>query len=85
MIYVVAEAERSDVPDLASTFLDAFKDDPLLGQIWPKVAPNVGHAYHARQFAKSFENMERWGIVWRKVVEKDSGLAVPLRHSLPIK
>lgn len=83
-MYAVVEAQRSDVPELTSTFLDAFRDDPMLGQIWPNVRPDVSHAYHARRFAVSFENTERSGVVWRKVVEKESRYAVPssrLSHS----
>ncbi len=77
MTYSVVDAQRSDADELSSIFLDAFKEDPMLGQIWPNVAPDVLHAYHTRQFVESFENMEPRGIVFKKVVDQESRYAVP--------
>lgn len=77
MTYSVVDAQRSDADELSSIFLDAFKEDPMLGQIWPNVAPDILHAYHARQFVESFENMEPRGIVFKKVVDQESRYAVP--------
>jgi len=78
MKYTIVDAQTSDVSEITSAFMDAFKDDPIVGQIWPNVALNVSHAHHARRFAEHFENMERDGTVYRKVVEKESGFVVPI-------
>jgi hypothetical protein len=77
MSYAVVEAHRSDIPDLITIFLDSFKDDPILGHIWPNVAPDVSHAYHSRRFTESFENLEHDGSVYRKVIEQESKYAMP--------
>lgn len=77
MKYEVLPATRADVPALAKTFIDAFHEDPMLGQIWPNVDPDVHLAYQTRQFDAHFDHAARDGNVHRKV-EDESGYLVLL-------
>lgn len=81
MTYKVLPATRTDVPALAKTFIDAFAGDPILGQIWPNVAPDVHLAYQTRQFEGHFDHAARDGNVHRKVVD-ESGYVFSLRTLL---
>lgn len=83
MGYLVVEAKLSDVPDIVSTFFDAFRDDHIIRQIWHCVPQDISFAYQCRRFAKHFDNMDRDGTVYRKAVDEDTGCIIP-EHLLSI-
>ena len=66
-------AQPSDVDDIVTVYLAAFKDDPILGYVWCDVLPEANHAYMVRYFRQYFGDAERDGAWFRRVVDNESG------------
>ena len=73
MAYKTFPAQPSDIGDIVTVYLAAFKNDPILGYVWRDVPSDANHAYMVRHFGWYFDNAKRDGAWFRKVVDEASG------------
>ncbi|KAL8951066.1 MAG: hypothetical protein Q9222_002938 [Ikaeria aurantiellina] len=73
MPFQVLPAEPSDIPEIAVIQHEAFKDDPIIGRLWPDVDRQVKHEYDIKFLQRHFAQKELMGSVFHKVVDTESG------------
>ena len=73
MTYSILPAQPSDVSDIALISHDAFKDDPIVGQLTPNVPREADHAWQVRSLTGTIANAERDGVRFMKAIDDESG------------
>ncbi|KAI4152622.1 MAG: hypothetical protein L6R39_001757 [Caloplaca ligustica] len=76
MAFQLLPSEPSDVPEIADIHHEAFKDDPILGQLMRDVPLDRKHDYDRKFFEKAFAQAPFMGSVFHKVVDTDTGKIV---------
>ncbi|KAL8708855.1 MAG: hypothetical protein Q9220_006311 [cf. Caloplaca sp. 1 TL-2023] len=76
MPFQILPAEPSDIPEIAVIQHEAFKDDPIIGRLWPDVDRQVKHEYDIKLLQRHFAQKELLGSVFHKLVDTENGKIV---------
>lgn len=71
MAYKLLPATIADIPDIVTVYDAAFKDDPFVGQIMPKVNPAAKREYDEAYYTNEFEMGLLNGLRFFKAVDGD--------------
>ncbi|KAL8723887.1 MAG: hypothetical protein Q9181_007107 [Wetmoreana brouardii] len=76
MGFQVLPGELSDIPEVVPFHIAAFKDDPIMGQLWPNVTYEDQFGYYTRFYRKHFAEKHLTGTVFHKAIDTDTGKIV---------